>query len=289
VPISLVLGAETQEAFLTRALPLYRAVQYMNRNSLPGKKILAVGAEQMRFYLQSPMWEAKDMGPDYLRGATMPETAASLARDGFAFLLDHREIRQIKRRLFRPPPYVRESFLSQYAVLEYAVNNTYVYRYRETAAESVGETNRLTNPSFELKNAAGLPADWEVYGQPPQIVEDATRAHTGQISVLADPSGGLVSLVPVKGDTVYSLGHWSRADLPKQNGRVQINWLDANLNFIDATISVFQVTTTWTWHQVSASAPAKASFAHIYVSVHENSEVFFDDYVFVEGQLQAPQ
>ena len=151
------------------------------------------------------------------------------------------------------------------------------------------ERNRLTNPSFELKNAAGVPADWDVYDRPPRVVEDATRAHTGQVSILADSSGGLVTLVPVQGDKVYSLGHWARADLPKQEGRVQINWLDANLKIIDVTISVFRATTKWTWHQVSASAPSKASFAQIYVSVHENSEIFFDDYVFVQGQLQAPQ
>jgi hypothetical protein len=110
-----------------------------------------------------------------------------------------------------------------------------------------------------------------------------------QVSILVDSSGGLVSRVPVQGDKIYSLGHWTRADVPEQNGRVQINWLDANEKIIDVTISVFRATTKWTWHQVSASAPSKASFAHIYLSVHENSEVLFDDYVFVQGQLQAPQ
>ena len=289
VPVSLALGAESQEAFLTRALPLYRAVQYLNRNSLPGKKILSVGGEQMRYYAQNPISEAHDMGPDYLRGSTMQETAASLARDGFAFLLVYKDHRPTKRRLFRPPPYMREPFFTQYTALEYATDHTFVYRLRETAGQSAVEINRLTNPSFELRNAAGLPADWDVYDRPPRVVEDATRAHTGQMSILADPSGGLVTHVPVEGGKVYSLGHWSRADLPKQFGRVQINWLDANLEFIDTTINVFRAEKRWTWHHLSASAPSKASFAEIYVSVHENSEVFFDDYVFVQGQLQAPQ
>jgi hypothetical protein len=295
VPLSLALGAETQEAFLTRALPLYRAVQYLNRNSLPGKKIFSVGGEQMRFYLQSPMAEAQELGPDFLRGSTIPEAASSLAREGFGFLFADgdfppvRHSRQVKRRLFRPPPYLREAFLTQYAVLEYASGNAYVYRLRETAAQPAGETNLLTNPSFELKNSAGLPVGWQVYGRAPQILDDAARAHTGQISVLADSSGGLVNLVPVQGDKVYSLGHWARSDLPKQDGRLQINWLDANLKLIETTISLFRATTTWTWHQVTASAPPGASFAHIYVSVHENGKVIFDDYVFVPGELQAPK
>jgi 4-amino-4-deoxy-L-arabinose transferase-like glycosyltransferase len=289
VPLALAFGTESQEAFLTRALPPYRAVQYINRNRIPGERILGVGVGNIRFYLQNPLSMLNNVA-SYSRDSTVQETAASLARDGFAFLFVHRKPGRIKRPASQlPPPYVSESFLTQYAVLEYAADNTFVYRLRETAGQPVVETNRLTNPSFELKNTSGMPADWDVNGQPPHIVEDATRAHTGQISVLADSSGELVTRVPVEGDKMYSLGHWTRADLPEQHGRVQINWLDADLKFIHASISVFRAETKWTWHQLSASSPPEASFAEIYVSVHENSEIFFDDYVFVPGQLQAPQ
>jgi hypothetical protein len=58
---------------------------------------------------------------------------------------------------------------------------------------------------------------------------------------------------------------------------------------IDVTINVFGAEPKWTWHQLSASAPHKALSAQIYVSVHENSELLSDDYVFVQGQLQEPQ
>jgi hypothetical protein len=261
---------------------MYQAVQYINRNSLPGEKVLGVGTESIRFYLQNSM-STPNEGDRYPKNVDLREMAASLARNGFVFLLIH------ERKYEHFIPYITESFLTQYAVLEYVANNTYVYRLRETAAPPAVETNFLTNPGFELKKASGLPAHWVVYGQSPRIIEDAARAHTGQISVLADQSGGLATRVLVESDKIYSLGHWSRADLPKQRGRLQINWLDANQKVIDVTINVFQAEKKWAWHQLSAVAPAKASLAQIYVSVDDNSEVFFDDYVFVQGQLQARQ
>ena len=47
----LVTGRETPEHFLTRALPSYEAVQYVNRTAKPGQKVLGVFVEQVRFYL----------------------------------------------------------------------------------------------------------------------------------------------------------------------------------------------------------------------------------------------
>ena len=284
VPISVAMGAESQETFLTRALPMYQAVQYLNRNCLPGAKVLGVGVEQIRFYLKNPLFTPYDVGP-YLKGPTMQEMAAGFAENNFAFLMVYKRSRQMELTT----PYADQAFLSQYAVLEYAVSETYVYRLKETAGQLAVETNRLTNPSFELKNESGMPAAWIVYGRPPRVVEDSTRAHTGKIALVAGHDGGLLSRMRVEGNKLYSVGNWSRADLPDQVGRVQINWLDANQQTIDASIEVFQAEPKWAWHQLSASAPSNASFADVYVSVQGNSEIFFDDYVFVPGQLPAPK
>ena len=284
VPISLATGVESEEAFLTRALPMYRAVQYLNRNCLPGERVLGVRFEQMRFYLKNPLFTPYDVGP-YLKGTTMQEMAAGLAENNFDFLVLYKKSQQNKKSF----PYASESFLSQYGVLEYAVSETYIYRLKGTAGQLNVETNRLTNPSFELKNESGLPAAWIVYGRPPRVVEDSTRAHTGMISMVAGPGGGLLSRMRVEGNKLYSVGHWSRADLPNQLGRVQINWLDARQKTIDGSIEVFTAEPKWTWHQLSASAPSNAVFADVYVSVQGDSEIIFDDYVFVPGQLRAPE
>jgi hypothetical protein len=137
VPLSLAFGAESRDSFLARALPMYRAVQFINGNRVPGKKVLGVGTNNMRFYLKNEMSTARDMTV-YPKELTMQELATLLARDGFDFLLVNRQ-----SELFSwPLPYLRESFLSQYAVLEYVANDTYVYRLRETNSQSAVDLKR---------------------------------------------------------------------------------------------------------------------------------------------------
>src|SRR5262249_43791422 len=52
VPLRRALGRESEEAFLSRALPSYPGVVYLNRTASPEEKILGVAAASLRFYLR---------------------------------------------------------------------------------------------------------------------------------------------------------------------------------------------------------------------------------------------
>jgi hypothetical protein len=283
VPIALALGREDRQIFLSRALGPYQAIQYLNQHCPPHKKVFTVGSENTRLYLTSPILMETELR-DSLVDLSMEQVAARMDNLNIAFLLYFGRPEETQNRV-----YVSESFLEQYATLEYAANGSSVYRLLVRPGETLPIKNLLANPGFELKTAEGTELGWEVYGEPPRLVKDAALAHTGQTAVIGSSNGSLGIVVPIESGKLYSLGHWSRATKSGQMGRLQINWLDLDRRIIGTSIEVVQAESNWTWHQFSASAPANASFANVYVSVHENSEVFFDDYVFVQGQLWSPR
>ena len=270
----LAFGLETQEAFLDRALLVHPAVQYLNRSVKPGEKVIGVGANTMNFYLNAPLVPSYEGG-----GSSAPTLAANLVQDGFSYVVINRSDSASNW----DTPYTNQSFLEQFGTLEYTANNVDVYRLRQEARE-LAKTNLLPNPGFETVDNAGQPTGWFTLGRP-HVAESGSEAHAGKVAVRADRTDGLFALVPIEPGQPYSLGHWSRADRPNQLARLQINWLDSHMQMVDVSIQVLPTGPQWTWHEFPVMAPANASLAQVYVSVHEDSEVWFDDYMFFKYGL----
>jgi hypothetical protein len=63
-----------------------------------------------------------------------------------------------------------------------------------------------------------------------------------------------------------------------------------DLSLLEASIEMLPAALDWTWHQFTATAPERAAYAQLYVSVEGDSEVWFDDYAFVrEGDANLIQ
>lgn len=138
----------------------------------------------------------------------------------------------------------------------------------------------LANPQFEILEN-GLPLAWITYGHP---VIDASGIHSssGKVMVQADKNNGLYQPVPVTPNKRYLLRHLTRADQEGQHVRLQINWHDKNNEFIKTTIEFVEVTKNWRENEMAVVAPPNAVQALVYVSVHENSRVWYDHLSFVE-------
>ncbi len=271
LPLKVALGSETTEAFLSRAIDAYPAAQYINRTFRPGEKVVGFGVEQVRFYLNARMASPRlDDLKQWQFDIPAPTLAAYLFANGYTYVLAQRP---------NPPKYyLSQDFLNRFSTVEFTAQRVDVYRMSPIPMDNNGE-NLLSNPGFETLTAANQPADWDPYGRP-LVAKSPAQAHTGKVAVQATIRDGFAIRVPVKPGETYLLGHWSRADQPQQFGRLQINWLSASGQMVDINIDTFQADETWSWHQFFATAPAGASFAHIYVSVHGESKLWFDDYVF---------
>jgi len=278
VPIKLAIGLETPEAFLDRALLIHPAVQYLNRSVGSGEKVIGVGANTMNFYLNAPEIPTGAVA-EFLVGSSAPNLAANLVQNGFSYVV----INRWDAASNLDTPYTNQSFLDQFATLEYTANNVDVYRLRQEARE-LAKANLLPNPGFETVDGAGQPTGWSTLGHP-HLAESVSEAHTGKVAVRADQTDGLFALVPIEPGQPYSLGYWSRADRLNQLARLQINWLDSQMHTVDVSIQVLPTGLQWAWHEYPVMAPANSTLAQVYVSVHENSEVWFDDYLFFKYGL----
>ncbi|MEK6325022.1 MAG: glycosyltransferase family 39 protein [Acidobacteriota bacterium] len=278
-PVALVLGKETEESYLLRAVALYPVAQYVNKKTGQDQKVIGVDVESIRYYVNATMVDPREA--EYIANlSTQTTLAARLVEKGFTYLLVNRSSSYSKA----PLPVLSLPFLSQFTTLEYIANNVYIYRLHDVPVDRGSIANLLDNPSFEVLNESSWPAGWVVVGKP-RIAQSNTQSHTGKVAVRADPVDLLYARVPVKSGEIYSLGHWTRADLPNQLARLQINWADENSKFLGVSVDVVAAGPAWAWHQFSVIAPAGSVFAYVHASVHENSEVWFDDLSFVQGQL----
>ena len=271
LPFRVALGSETSEAFLSRAIDAYPAAQYINRTFKPGEKVVGFGVEQVRFYLNARMASPfQDDLNQWQVDTPAPALSAYLIATGYTYVLAERP---------NPPKYfLSQDFLNRFSTIEFTAQRVDVYHVSPIPMDNNG-ANLLNNPGFETLTAANWPADWEPYGRP-FVVMNPSQAHTGKVAVQATARDGFTTRFPVQPGEIYLLGHWSRAEQPQQLGRLQINWLSASGQMVDVSIDAFEADETWSWHQFFAMAPTGASFAHIYVSVHGESKIWFDDYVF---------
>jgi hypothetical protein len=128
--------------------------------------------------------------------------------------------------------------------------------------------------------------EWITYGYP-TIDRTGTRAHSGKCAVKVNGQSGFYQRIPVGAGKLYTLGHWSRADRPKQAARLQINWLNSSMTIIDVSILLVAEDSEWKWSQMSVTAPDGAAMANVYASVHPTSEVWLDDFEFTKGAVAA--
>ena len=132
LPVGVVLGREQRQAFLQRALPGYSAARYLNTVLTKDDKVLGVGVENVRFYLEpqlitpslalydDPVRKLSDLHAD----STVAEAIKNL-RIRYLFVT-----KDTLKDTGQSWPYVHHSFLESFAVREFEDQYTAVYRLR---------------------------------------------------------------------------------------------------------------------------------------------------------------
>jgi hypothetical protein len=278
VPVARVFGRETERAFLSRAVPAYSAIEYLNERVKPGERVIGSGAgADARFYLRAPFSTLSESWT--LRRLENPlntAAAAVLAASGYGYLIvDHSE----PPYPILPDPFRDPAFFDRFATPLFGWMNVTVYRLSDRPVVPRTFPNELTNASFEARNREGWPEGWQPYGRP-VVLTDRAHAASGSVAIEVTPSGGLFQRVTVSGRKLYRLSQKIRADRSGERARLQINWIAGSGTLVGTSIRVVGADPSWQRHELHATAPLSARAAHIYLSVHERSVVRFDDLCF---------
>jgi hypothetical protein len=129
-PIRLAFGRETRDAFLNRALVGYTAAIYLNGITRSSDRVIGVGVEQTRFYLNAPLETvAQATLHSKLREVVgkPPDRALleTLLSDGFTYLLITRDALQIRDEAY---PYLTNEFLNRFADVQFMDHYVVLYR-----------------------------------------------------------------------------------------------------------------------------------------------------------------
>jgi hypothetical protein len=285
-PLRVALGTESYQSFLSRSVRVYDAYGFIDREYPGVHNVISIGNE-FRLYTRSRIFGlgSFQVGADVGALPPGPSLAEHLRKRGYEFMVvdqAHLDARPGLARL----PVLNKVFLQQFATLEFARPGVYVYRFREgnTGNIQTAQENLLANPGFEDTGDGQTMPGWIAYGYP-TIDRTGTRAHSGKCAVKVNGQNGFYQRIPVEAAKLYTLGYWSRADRPQQAARLQINWSNSSTTIIDVSIQLVAEDSEWKWNQMSVTSPSGAAMANVYASVHENSEVWLDDFKFTKGAV----
>jgi hypothetical protein len=148
----------------------------------------------------------------------------------------------------------------------------------------------LANSDFE-QGAAGSPAGW-VQFRPTQgtFGWDTTVAHGGSASVTLNATTGDATgtpsyyapllISPLHPAEQFALSVWAKGTASTGTNTLAVSWMNATGGYISANTSpaLAAGTTGWTQLSVTATAPAGAVTAQIYLKSAANTgRVWFDD------------
>jgi hypothetical protein len=124
-PYRVALGSETREQFLSRALPVYDALSFLNDQDGGRAKVLSIGNE-LRLYSTAQI-EGVTGSPEagkVLAMSTAPEVVAFLTTNGYRYILINQpNAQKIPGKVF----ILRSDFLTKHARIRFARNNVYIY------------------------------------------------------------------------------------------------------------------------------------------------------------------
>jgi hypothetical protein len=281
---------ETQSEYLSRAVSGYDALQYLNQVGNSRHKVISFG-EETRTYttstVSSPYYSSSVLNT--IKEANNPDQLAeSLGKNGYDYILMNRPVIRKMASTYEFPV-MDDHFFQKYTHLEYSSNNTYVYHFYPQGAPAEGLTpeNLVTNDGFEETSDSGVLTNWDTTGNP-VIDRSGVKAHSGQIAVSVTSGDLLYATVPAETGKLYTLKEWIRSDAPAQTARLQIMWIDQNNGFGGVSIDTIPVSTEWKQYDLSVNVPPGMMAARVYISAHDNSQVWVDDVCLAQGDTCEP-
>jgi hypothetical protein len=162
LPVALVLGQQSQDAFLESTLRDYGLLERLDSLIHPGTPIGALTSATSQLYTHAIVLTQSTSLPELLTASSEAELFAALDREGVQFV--------IVDRPSLPPTWessllLQPDFLAQHATTIFAANDVYLYRLHEgtgedtaTPSEELAEIMSANLSMFSLSGLVGRPA-----------------------------------------------------------------------------------------------------------------------------------
>jgi hypothetical protein len=137
LPVALVLGQQSGDAFLETTLRDYELLQRLDRLVPPKTPVGALTRATSQLYTHTVVLTQSTSLPELLTASSAPELFAALERAGIEFV--------IVDRPSLPPAWessllLQPDFLERYAEIVFAANDVYLYRMHQVPGEAVHVT-----------------------------------------------------------------------------------------------------------------------------------------------------
>jgi len=278
LPIRLVLGQQSPQAYLSWKLSAYAVMQRLDQQVPPGAAV-AVIPEGPQLYSHTTLLMPFISAPYLVAESTIPELVAHLREHGISYLVLDRNIIPSH---WESMPVLQPDFLERYCQIVYAARSVYLYRlYLDGAPPGITGAELLQNPSFE-QGHDGAPTYWHPDGS---SIYDTSglKARTGSAAVLSKTSSGYTQRVSIQEGHSYLLSCFVRSDQPGAQAHLQINWLGANGEMLSPTIEVVPARPEYVRRTIFATAPPGAAYANVCVATSQEAPCWFDDYSLKEA------
>ncbi len=145
------------------------------------------------------------------------------------------------------------------------VSNIRHINVRRLRPEYRFQSELLANPGLRGNE------DWIWSSGQPERVTDGVAVSVKQLGY---------QVVPVSPSVLYRNAVTARCENSPTQGRLQVNWLDADQRFIKSAIEVFECSAEWAQHSTEFTSPRNAAYAVVYATGHTQTPLIFNEVSF---------
>ncbi|OFV94777.1 MAG: hypothetical protein A3F68_12645 [Acidobacteria bacterium RIFCSPLOWO2_12_FULL_54_10] len=269
-----------RDEYIRRYNPLYSAVAFLNHTKGKNYTLYSLAYTNMAYFADGRFvgdWFGPASYFNIINHLSQPEQLyQELRRLGVNYFLVNQTGGYADEFV---NPVLTPEFMEGHLKIIYA-GSALLFSVEDRPVQVTFGSELMNNRGFE-KPLDGAIAEWQTEGYP-LIDSTGNNSYEGMTAVRTFGRNLLEQQVPVQSGKLYLLRHHNRAAQPGQFALLQINWLDQAGNIADFNIRAVPAETEWRSFAMAAMAPANASRAIIYASTEGDSEVWFDNFSFIE-------
>lgn len=248
LPIAVLASEQSKVAYLERRQPVRLAVELLNRINLSRSPVAFLTDDTFAAGLN-----ADALYPHWYNHVFETAVFGAFTAEALAAVL--------------------LGYNAQYVLLDDRWGETWM---RSVAAEATEEITRIGTVSVrrlaaDYQFATELLRNADLQEQAGWDMGVGVVFAEGQVRVNA--FAPITQRVPVVPGRRYRNSVTARCDETETQGRVQINWLDEDGDFLNVSATLFTCTTDWSTHVQLADAPENARFAEVYGTSHGDQNI----------------